>query len=375
MIGSLSPFGRRQNTGIVTMTSSTGDSGMERAKSGSADDGREDEEKKSEDEEDDASKKKETFRASCRHCFCNLKGTFPRLYAIVFRVVVPLWVLIFISAVCGYFLANMEAPAEFDQNDFYLSRQIIETSKLREELEVAFNLPLRCYDMYLESRGYPNANNEVVEELYGPPYLDATGSLFAGREDPDFTNETNYVNLNATGLGHHQNSSRIDNWYINDTIMDRVENHVNGTRDFMVTCGEDAGEIAVELYDVSLAIDTVVSYNRLTFTWIRCWDADVYGDMLWAFTPTEEQLAALHDQSRFYEDLWTEMQQDLFENFLKEYPDTPLGRLQAFNRSITDATGRHGCQTNVGGTAWFWFTVMSTVGKFKDIESKLHCVV
>ncbi|KAG7345565.1 ion channel [Nitzschia inconspicua] len=61
---------------------------------------------------------------------------------------------------------------------------------------------------------------------------------------------------------------------------------------------------------------------------------------------------------------WQQDQHKLFRQYLGEcsIEDDLTCEKDAFERSVDGATGSGICSVNTGGSAWFWFTVMSTVG-------------
>jgi hypothetical protein len=103
------------------------------------------------------------------------------------------------------------------------------------------------------------------------------------------------------------------------------------------------------------------AFDSLSFNWNRCWPLKSAPQFI--FYPTEEMilLANPYQQEEYYKEEWTTMQQELYERYLPPNA-TEEEEYDAFLRSIEEATGSDACEENMGGTTWFFFTIMTTVG-------------
>jgi len=112
------------------------------------------------------------------------------------------------------------------------------------------------------------------------------------------------------------------------------------------------------------------SSPSLTFNWIRCWNNTELGDPN-PWKPTQNQINASADQSVFFWQEWENNYRLLLEQYITENQCMELKGnsteqseclLDAAYEAVNDATGGLQCATNTGAAAWFWFTVMTTVG-------------
>ena len=78
---------------------------------------------------------------------------------------------------------------------------------------------------------------------------------------------------------------------------------------------------------------------------------------------TQATIEAAGNQDEFYSENWRTSQRQLLESYLNEGNCTTSEcRRVAFEGSVIDATGRSGCNVNIGNSAWLWFMVLTTVG-------------
>jgi hypothetical protein len=260
---------------------------------------------------------KKPILSCCWRCLSRFADNFPRASTVLFRILIPLWILIIIATVCGYYLANFEAPDEFDRNDSFLAKKFAaELFPLNETLDSLFSLPIRCWESYLNKT-----------------------------DEPAFKNTSDYA--------LDQFNSSDEDLYITDYITDHMKE-----------CGKKAQGIVLILLDGSKKIALLAATEKMTFNWIRCWNESLTGDF-GTHIPTPEQIEAAANQPDFYEMIWRLDRAHKYEIYLEELgDDSPRNTLKALDWSIRNATGRYNCTSNTSGTAWFWFTVMTTVGMF-----------
>lgn len=116
------------------------------------------------------------------------------------------------------------------------------------------------------------------------------------------------------------------------------------------------------IFDV--ASNNSLAFESLSFNWNRCWNSTLY-DSNFPFHPSDEIVEAVRPESQenFYKEAWDVSQQAFYAEYRPENATVEEER-QAFLRSIQDATAVDACRPNTAGTAWFFFTIMTTVGKF-----------
>lgn len=239
---------------------------------------------------------------------CSCLETFPRLFAIFFWVVFPLFILVNIALLGGLILTEFESPLEYDLND--------KISAARFELGLTFT-------------------SENKEKLSNSPY--ACFSSFDSRS-------SNNNNNNDT-----------------TTLLADMESH-------MEDCSKNTNKMLDAYIDLLEETVQLEMTHPLTFNWIRCWDTELYGDVN-PSRASREKIRAASNQTNFYREKWQEDQNRLYEEY-SGYDSTQIENctgllcydMLAMNRSIKEATGRDSCGKNMGGTAWFFFTVMTTVG-------------
>ena len=186
--------------------------------------------------------------------------------------------------------------------------------------------------------------------------------------------------------------------------------------DYMLACEELASELLRTVVDFTLEVATqdlgLLSGpgggggDGLTFDWIRCWNETEIGWDSDPFMPNKEQIDASDyvNQSLYFASEWNAHRTELYNAYVSElgcysYDDgvdevlsssnhskrdfyegdddfdddsnnndddidvvreRALCYWEATKRSVLEATGGNGCQTNTGSSAWFWFTVMTS---------------
>ena len=135
----------------------------------------------------------------------------------------------------------------------------------------------------------------------------------------------------------------------------------------MGTCVEKAAKYVNLILTLRDKASIELAGQDLSFNWIRCWNITEHGTLK-TFRPDQKQIKAAANQEVFYEKSWKQDQQRLKEEYNEEEHgdddslESKVETLKALVGSINNATGRASCEANVAGTAWFWFTVMTTIG-------------
>jgi hypothetical protein len=243
-----------------------------------------------------------------------------------------MWFLIFVSLFFGHFVAKLESQREIDSNDAFMKQTVVNERSRQLVGDTLAQLPVFCYQLYMNGTITPD---QVADEAF---LVQITGEQSLAEYVDQFDDaQSEMVTWNTTDL-----------------------------REFMTACGrivfDAVSSLEVRLYQ-SLDVDN--SVDDLTFNWIRCLnDSEVEDDFMF---PSKDQVKASRPEAQadFYSQTWRERQVSLREKYLEEFGDSKAAALQAFANSVDDATTGDKCDVNSVSGAWFWFTVMTTVGKFE----------
>jgi hypothetical protein len=252
----------------------------------------------------------------CRRIY-NFPDYCPRCCSICVVIILPLWFLVLVSIVSGHFLAQMEAPGEVESNDAQLASRASLISELNHTYRIIDELPRICYDAY-EDRGIiiDGGNNNITDK----------------------------------------NATFEDIWdYIQADLVEYMNNCTNATQGLIDRVFDGLKEAA--------------SYqpDQLTFNWIRCSNKTaIPGRKSWLKpSQMERDAVKLANQTVYFTTIWEQQQEAYYYEYLGDdnLDPTQEEQAKAFAYSISLATGDQDCDPNSQGTAWFWFTVMTTVGK------------
>jgi len=250
--------------------------------------------------------------------------------------VMPLWLLIGVSLFFGYGLAQLEAPAEIDgDNDVIANRALVDaTTQFRSN--VTERLPQICLDIFTQNVSV----SETLELEFD--------EIFARVLDRQAQTPVNSSEV-ASNLDLSRSSELLG---------------------FMLECGKTGLDTA----DKFTFQDMESGYvgESLSFNWIRC---DGLGldsskklyQQIWGrpfadvsrLQPDAQEAAAVLE--------WRRSRQELYNEYMKDLVladgTRPVGaRLLAFRQSLEYANGFSHCYPNSAAGAWFWFTVMTTIG-------------
>jgi hypothetical protein len=164
----------------------------------------------------------------------------PRCHGLIFRVLIPLWILTGIAMGLGFVLAELEEQAEYQRNDEVMQTRFrAEQFPLDEELRFLFGIPTSCLNVYLSRKGGSSPPNTRGGDDDFPA---ATLGEWLGESfppvSPDFSD-----NINET--------------------MEEVER-------YMEVCEEVATDVVTRLLNYTSASSEVGHLlPDLTFDWIR----------------------------------------------------------------------------------------------------------
>lgn len=260
----------------------------------------------------------------------------PRVSAFLFGVVLPLWVLIGVAIGFGVLLAQYESPTEIETNDAILAARAqidffdISADKLVKVTKL-------CWEEWEQSI----FTDTDTDDDDGDANADVSQLLNLDTLIDIFGNNNTVIDLEAFGI----NAINVTKVGIS---LDQC------TRSFLPQI-QEIQEVTQNYSEAFLS---------LKFNWNRCWDTEILGNSNVVFHPTDEQKEAARPaaQEAYFQQVWTEMQQELYQQYLPPNATSEQER-EAFLRSIEEATGDSGCTANSGGTAWFFFTIMTTVGQ------------
>lgn len=366
------------------------------------------------DEDDDSdgenlgNKQQDESHGCCYKCCsvlcCACK--WPRTFGILMGIVVPLFSLIGVSLLFGFGLATLEAPGEVATNN-----DIIATTgavALQEELlaTITEELPTICSSVFWLEQAVELPFQECLADNQTNALSD--GVVGADGNSTNSTNGTTPI-INCTeppSLEGALIEDTIQQVFVgslaqcsfqqNNTISDRNRTDLNVSLPtdltieysdlitHMTECGQEALQIIGE-YQFEDIIDSGLLSSSVSFDWIRCTapdpDADdenigdaiggAIGDILNPFTNTTQYLPSVQEEAVMT--AWKQSQEELYCQYLEEaieagggknmtFDEFAAARLDALERSFIDADGFSICEVNYFAGAWFWFTVMTTVG-------------
>jgi len=318
----------------------------------------------------------------------------------MYGVISPLLLITIISMFFGHLLSWIESPQECDGNDEILaSRNAVESYKDLVNAIVT-TAPFYCYetvvDKDLESAMEAKMNSVLNTVDAGPTGEDR--ELAMGIEEM-----ADIVSLLSEAVSRHTgrniehllpaggNSSGIhsildshtdtaaSSVFTSDTDQVEIDSYLNAAGVMVVNttemaqhmkqCGTDFRRVVDTLYSKYEEQNSANSAGSLTFNWNRCLNHSEYPGGL---VGEDERTASLpENQVAFYSKMWNDDQQQLYETYLSAYESNSTSdgngidladRIRAYQRSLEEATGRGLCIANSPASAWFWFTVMTTMG-------------
>uniref|UniRef100_A0A7S2YM95 Potassium channel domain-containing protein n=1 Tax=Entomoneis paludosa TaxID=265537 RepID=A0A7S2YM95_9STRA len=268
-------------------------------------------------------------------CARNIITKFPRTLAVFGGIILPLWMLNFLSLIFGVWLASKESPGEIKHNDEELVKEARANLTSQSVTAITSVAPRLCAELYIK-----NEDHEMI----------------------DFAQKVTDL---VEGLVDHLDQGQAD---LFSAVSQERAAQINFTEwyTYMTDCGESVRIYADAMLELTSAAERASAGVDLSFNWIRCHE-DANGKLdafLSDRLPIRE--LSLEAQSETYKQFWDEDRESLEKEYYQQYIDEGFPEEEAFalavNSSLTEATGGDGCTLNGPGAAFFWFTVMTTIG-------------
>lgn len=254
---------------------------------------------------------------------------FPGCCVFLIGVILPMFLLMLMALFFGLCLAALEAPHEVEVNDDTCARIFLANRTEQSIVSLTTEFPRICSEAYL---------------------LETELSPFEPILDSVLVNATTFVENNTNAI---------------EGFSDRTTNFLE-LYDYLDACGEAGRTWTMDRFRELEEAVVEIGVSGLTFNWIRCYsggndlDVDLRNDLL--------RLNEVHptQQYYYYTSRWREDYYRLVEEYQQQIRKS--GQLsveeifEASNRALEDATGGDVCTLNGSGSAWFWFTVETTVG-------------
>lgn len=172
---------------------------------------------------------------------------FPRSHGIIFRILIPLWILVAISLLLGYILALYEQESEYQANDeVMVNRFLFQQLPYKETINFMSVLPTACFEFYTFLKR--KETNSTI-----PPSLRELKNLF-GEDLPEITPLNNSADVDV------------------EELADEIAAFMRACEDI----GTDLVSQRINYTETKAALEAATG-TPLSFDWIRCWDMDVYG--------------------------------------------------------------------------------------------------
>jgi hypothetical protein len=336
-----------------------------------------------------------------QRCFNRFANRYPRLFASTFGIFVPLLGLVIISYLLGYWIAHLESPIERQQNDARISSHVMTQQKLDILSNLTSNTPKICFNLFL--------NNITARMLLSSSLLDILYDDSSSSSNSTTTNDDDDLFEALSRIKFRYESIE------DDTLPDSYDNvataafNVLDLYTFLHTCGEKFRSYIYNNTDLTVLPGEnnhrTQSLPDLSFSWNRCTPHVL--QELWR----QQYLESLHpyNQTQYYVTTWEKDAARLFDEYYNYYTNTrnvsiKIATALAQNQSTMEASGGTACvvNTSAGGvycfprsspiawlipqlslcrhffidlfhlTAWFWFTIMSTIGYVSIWKHFLH---
>jgi len=247
------------------------------------------------------SKNDEIQNKTKREKIREIVSKYPRTHNLVVYVVVPMILLNLICFLCGHLLARAEKPIEIEANDAYL-RHIFS----QDVLETS--------DRVVATKSFQSLTSRCIS-LYTSSRLDSP-------------NATSFVINNTNDMEMFINDCIKENGHTIDTFHDPVDRILKDE-----------------------------STGSLTYNWIACPIDDEHLEK-----QTSLDIRSKHSAVIAFNKSYSKMHEEV--SLIYEHAgDMGSGNfVNDFMRRIETISGHDHCYINNAGGAFFWFTIMTTIG-------------
>mmetsp|Transcript_18142 Transcript_18142/g.49512 ORF Transcript_18142/g.49512 Transcript_18142/m.49512 type:complete len:569 (+) Transcript_18142:97-1803(+) len=297
---------------------------------------------------DDEEKPSRLYEKCLRtRCFSFVIRRFPRTCAVLTGVVIPLVCLIIVSLIFGGALAQLESPEEIDRNNFVLANKFVAEWEAYLVVNITVVLPRACFALFLAK------DNGTTLEGALPFVL-----------SPLLSPSRTYEPTNDSLVGPYPAST-----YTRESgdLFDPPNKLVNTTELFayMSECGEVIQDDIAHLLRSSIN-NIIEATDPLNFNWIRCYEGATGGARSFRGGQLTSYQRSHAGQSEWYSKTWEDDRQRLWDEYYRELRAQDVSVREAIRtataNSTREASGGSSCDYNLPASAWFWFTVQTTIG-------------
>ena len=216
-------------------------------------------------------------------------------------------------------------------------------------------LPVQCLRQYLNQTNHTQFEERILDYIIDTSGLDDLDASNFTDANITAVNDTNVV---TPDIGYALDDILLENEEQLLTFMIRCQNEQNDKTEAFLGVNEEYGSTAA---------------GSLTFNWNRCWSEPIraiWGDTTAVYFPPESLIAASRPDQQGYA-VETEFVRILEEEELKCIMDGGDSE-DCFEQGLEAATAlaANVCKENIEATSWFFFTIMTTIGKSLDSVSK-----
>jgi hypothetical protein len=266
-------------------------------------------------------------RNRCKKAMDSFADHYPRLFAIFCGILVPLFALIALSTLFGYWIAQVESPVEISYNDNQLAIWSLQNARLQILSGLTAVTPRICLSLFLR--------NVTKQDAYSP--WDTVLNVSSAPIDGVSNNET----LFWVKLGY-----LIAEDYLPESVLrENPDLNVSEMYSFMTRCGVSIQSGIKSYTALTVVVPESEAGAALTFNWNRC---SPYRERDPNFTVSLRPA----NQSAFYAQNWIENATAIYDKYYEYYTtppqnlSSPLASLLASNRSFVEATGDMDCEVN-----------------------------
>mmetsp|Transcript_34450 Transcript_34450/g.83081 ORF Transcript_34450/g.83081 Transcript_34450/m.83081 type:complete len:658 (+) Transcript_34450:381-2354(+) len=285
---------------------------------------------------------------------------YPRTCAIFCHVLVPLCFLMILAAVGGRILSTYESEVEYITNDSVLSNRFLEdTFDIDKFADQLLDLPTNCLIEVLNDTSVVDNRITFYDLLITPGLiknLTSPTTAFFG----DFFNDPEEAE---------------------ESLLEALSFYLTYAQNLTEECVSEADAIVDLIQQFDNVTNLAIANQDLTFNWVRCANSSEVENF-------QDLVYQSQNQAELYERVWNQNRIELYDAFydyfrgenddIKDLVDvdgasnatTPEmynmtaenAAGNAFILSTFLASGRSVCSHNDGGSTWFFFTIMTTIG-------------